>query len=149
MKEISSKHAIRIEFPFISARDFTNGSRATEGSREHISSFRFNIRCVKIWSGKRDLNSLRSNGRHSVAAPLRGRIDTTTLFWIFLMCENLERETDLNSLRSNDRHSVAAPLRGRIDTTTLFWIFLMYENLERETRFELATPTLARSCSTN
>ena len=40
-----------------------------------------------------DLNSLRSNGRHSVAAPLRGRIDTTTLFWIFLMCENLERET--------------------------------------------------------
>ncbi len=52
------------------------------------------------------------------------------------------------SKRARDFKSLASTNSATRANALLFNSFLKKEIMERETRFELATPTLARSCST-
>ncbi len=105
---------------------------------------------MKIWSGKRDSNSR--------PRPWQGRALPTELFphrvdavasddtHYHLDCDRsffgAGNETCNWPTLGRDPWGRASTLFSAIFQQTLFF-------LERETRFELATPTLARSCSTN
>ena len=122
---------------------------------------------MKNWSGKRDSNSR--------PRPWQGRALPTELFPLILLSNGCCPKHDCWMVLpyghqiwsgKRDSNSRPRPWQGRALPTELFplilfsnaycpkhdiWMVLPFgfQILERETRLELATPTLARSCSTN